>query len=220
MRHRPLQKELVCIIPPSFTVAPCDNRTAHLPERFHGFLLRRVYIGRRRIPWRLAAKSQWASPPREGKFTPAGAAKFVICDDTIEVFVQDWKSHEGWGTLTKQPGEEGACRSVILSLLVDHCLFFHPDQHAQFRNNLPAYTVGSLRANVQVECLVDVIQELVSSADPQSYLHRFTQALHEVFVFEHSKKHLVQRQLGRLESTPSLKYRVSEVMRNMPALST
>jgi DDE superfamily endonuclease len=138
----------------------------------------------------------------------------------VEVFVQDWKSHEGWGTLTKQPGEEGACRSVILSLLVDHCLFFHPDQHAQFRNNLPAYTVGSLRANVQVECLVDVIQELVSSADPQSYLHRFTQALHEVFVFEHSKKHLVQRQLGRLESTPSLKYRVSEVMRNMPALST
>ncbi len=40
----------------------------------------------------------------------------------MEVFVQDWKSHDGWNQLTKQPGNEGACRSVILSLLVDHCL--------------------------------------------------------------------------------------------------
>ena len=46
----------------------------------------------------------------------------------VEVFVQDWKGHEGWAQLTKQPGEEGAHRSVILSLLVDHALFIHPDQ--------------------------------------------------------------------------------------------
>ena len=138
----------------------------------------------------------------------------------VEVFVQDWKSHEGWHQLTKQPGEEGARRSVILSLLVDHSLFFHPDQHAQLRNNLSAYTVGSLRANVQVACLVDVIEELVSSENPQGQLHRFTQALHGVFTFSHSKKHLIQRQLGRLEPTPSLKYRADEVMRNIPVLST
>jgi len=138
----------------------------------------------------------------------------------VEVFVQDWKSHEGWHQLTKQPGEEGARRSVILSLLVDHSLFFHPDQHAQLRNNLSAYTVGSLHANVQVACLVDVIEELVSSENPQGQLHRFTQALHGVFTFSHSKKHLVQRQLGRLEPTPSLKYRADEVMRNIPVLST
>ena len=59
----------------------------------------------------------------------------------MEVFVQDWKSHEGWSQLTKQPGEEGACHSVILSLLVDHSLFVHPDQQHQLKNNLPAYTV-------------------------------------------------------------------------------
>jgi DDE superfamily endonuclease len=137
-----------------------------------------------------------------------------------EVFVQDWKSHEGWNQLTKQPGEEGARQSVILSLLVDHGLFFHPDQLAQLKNNLPAYTVGSLQANVQVECLVDVIQELVSSDDSQGQLHHFTQALHEMFALRRSKKHLVQRQLGRLEPTPYLKYRAAEVLRNMPALST
>jgi SRSO17 transposase len=138
----------------------------------------------------------------------------------VEVFVQDWKSHEGWSQLTKQPGAEGARRSVILSLLVDHCLFFHPDQRAQLTHNLPAYTVGSLRANVQVECLVNVIEHLVSSDTPQEQLHRFTHALHQVFAFGRSKKHMIQRQLGRLEPTPSLKYRADEVMRNMPTLST
>jgi hypothetical protein len=138
----------------------------------------------------------------------------------VEVFVQDWKSYEGWNQLTKQPGHEGACRSVILSLLVDHCLFLHPDQLAQLSTNLPAYTVGSLRANVQVACLVDVIQNLISSDDPQSQLQRFTQALYTVFAFGHSKKHLIQRQLGRLEPTPYLKYRADEVMRHMPVLST
>src|SRR5499427_2426821 len=138
----------------------------------------------------------------------------------VEVFVQDWKGHEGWAQLTKQPGEEGARRSVILSLLVDHALFVHPAQEAQLKNNLPAYTVGSLRTHVQVECLVDVIEDLVSSEAPQSRLQHFTNALHEVFAFGRSKKHMIQRQLGRLEPTPSLKYRADEVMRNMPVIST
>ena len=138
----------------------------------------------------------------------------------VEVFIQDWKSHEGWSQLTKQPGDEGARHSVILSLLVDHSLFMHPDQQRQLKNNLPAYTVGSLRANVQVECLVEVIDDLVSCDDPQEKLKRFTHALHEVFAFGRSKKHMIHRQLGRLEPTPSLKYRAHEVMRNIPVLST
>ena len=138
----------------------------------------------------------------------------------MEVFIQDWKSYEGWSLLTKQPGEEGARQSVILSLLVDHSLFLHPDQQDQLKNNLPAYTVGSLRANVQVECLVEVIDDLVSSNNPQEKLKRFTQVLHEVFAFGRSKKHMIQRQLGRLEPTPSLKYRAHEVMRTTPVMST
>ncbi len=78
--------------------------------------------------------------------------------------------------MTKQPGEEGARQSVILSLLVDQSLFVHPDQQGQLTNNLPAYTGGSLRAHVQVECLVEVIDDLVSSDDPQDTLKRFTTA--------------------------------------------
>jgi hypothetical protein len=94
----------------------------------------------------------------------------------VAVCIQDWKSYEGWSQLTKQPGEEGARKSVILSLLVDHALFVHPDQHAQLTHNLPAYTVGSLRAQVQVECLVDVVEHLVASEAPQEQRHRFTHA--------------------------------------------
>src|SRR3981081_3998124 len=138
----------------------------------------------------------------------------------MEVFLQDWKSYEGWSPLPKQPGDEGARHSVILSLLVDHSLFVHPDQQHQLKNNLPAYTVGSLRAHVQVECLVEVHDDLVSSDDPQEKLQRFTNGLHEVFAFGHSKKHMIQRQLGRLEPTPSLKYRAHEVMRTTPVMST
>ncbi len=80
--------------------------------------------------------------------------------------------------------------------------------------------MGSLRANVQVECLVDVIDALVAADDPQENLQGLTKALHEVFAFGRSKKHMMQRQLGRLEPTPSLRYRADEVMRNMPMMST
>ena len=47
--------------------------------------------------------------------------------------MQDWKSYEGWSQLTKQPGDEGARHSVILSLLVDHSLFVHPDQQPSLK---------------------------------------------------------------------------------------
>lgn len=109
---------------------------------------------------------------------------------------------------------------MILSLLVEQRLFLHPDQQRQLKNNLPAYTVGRLRAHVQVACLIEVIDDVVSSDNPQEKLKRFTQALHEVFAFGHSTKHMIQRQLGRLAPTPFLKYRADEVMRNMPVLST
>nr|MBS0020833.1 transposase [Gammaproteobacteria bacterium] len=59
----------------------------------------------------------------------------------VEVFIQDWKGYEGWGALTKQPGEEGSSRGLILSLLVDHCLLLHPAQLAQLNHRQPAFTV-------------------------------------------------------------------------------
>ena len=67
----------------------------------------------------------------------------------VEVFILDWKSQEGWSQLTKQPGDEGARHSVILSLLVDHSLFLHPYQQLHLKNYLPSYTVFILLSYLQ-----------------------------------------------------------------------
>jgi hypothetical protein len=138
----------------------------------------------------------------------------------VAVFLQDGKAPEGWSPWPKQPGAEGARHSVILSLLGEHSLFVHPDQQDQLKNTLPAYTVGSRRANGPVECLVDVIDDRMSSDAPPDKLKRFTTALPEVVACGRSKQHRIQRQLGRLAPTPALQYRADEVMRNIPVMST
>jgi hypothetical protein len=127
----------------------------------------------------------------------------------VEVFVQDWKTYEGWGALTKQPGEEGSSRSLILSLLVDHCLLLHPAQLAQLNHRQPAYTVGSLIHRIKVDSLLTVIRELLDAQDPEQHFQRFADTLAQHFSLEHSEKHLVGRDLGRLEPTPALKYKAA-----------
>ena len=109
---------------------------------------------------------------------------------------------------------------MILSLRVDHRLCLPPAPPHPLPNNLPAYTVGSLRAHGHVACLVEVISDWVSSDDPQEQRKRFSNALHEVLAFGSSKKHRIHRQVGRLEPPPFLQYRADEVMRTMPVLST
>ena len=127
----------------------------------------------------------------------------------IEVFHEDWKSYEGWGKLTKQQGEDGSSHSLILSLLTDHCLLLHPEQLARIENKLPAYTVGSLQARVKVEALLAFIHDLVSSEDPNERLSQLGEKIKETFSLEPSRKHMIGRDLGRLEPTPSLKYKAA-----------
>jgi hypothetical protein len=125
----------------------------------------------------------------------------------VEVFLEDWKGHEGWGQLTKQPDEEGASRGLILSLLLDHGLLLPPHQRARLEHKLPAYTVGSLQPRTQVECLLAFIRDLILTDNPQEQLNRLSQVVEEVFQLAPSKKHMNTRDLGRLEPSPALKYR-------------
>ena len=131
----------------------------------------------------------------------------------VEVFFQDWKAYEGWGQLTKQPDEQGSRRRVILSLLGDHCLLLHPDQLARIQDNLPAYTVGSLRDRVRLERSLQVFEEIFSSENPQAQFEVMAQRAKEVFPLNGPSKHRIGRDLGRLESTPSLEYRAKAVMK-------
>ena len=38
----------------------------------------------------------------------------------VEVFIEDWKQHEGWGKMACQQAEDGTRRALLLSLLLDH----------------------------------------------------------------------------------------------------
>ena len=127
---------------------------------------------------------------------------------TRQVFFQDWKANEGWGKLTKQPGEEGSSRSLILSLLVDHSLFFHPAQIAQLENKLPAYTVGSLTEKIKVEAIMNLFEQIIFSDAPVERFKEFARSVeNNVVKLYPSTKHMISRDYGKFEALPSLKHR-------------
>ena len=126
----------------------------------------------------------------------------------VEVFFEDWKLYEGWGREAKQLGEDGSSRGLILSLLFDHCLLLHPEQKACIENKQPMSTVGSLLRRLQMEALLETIADLLSSADDiGEKLKELANKIKTVFQLMPSGKHMVGRDLGRLEPTSSLIYR-------------
>jgi hypothetical protein len=126
----------------------------------------------------------------------------------VEVFIQDWKANEGWATLTKLQGEKGSRRGLILSLLVDHCLSFHPDQIARFKNKLPAFTVGCLRRQTNLESLFLFITDILDSHDPYEEMDlKFTIIKQNLLKFKSSQKHMVTKDISNFKATKSLKYK-------------
>jgi DDE superfamily endonuclease len=125
----------------------------------------------------------------------------------VEVFIEDWKSYEGWAQLAKQTGEEGTSHGLSLSLLLDLCLLLHPRQLAQVEHKLPAYTVGSLLRMMQMESLLRHVEQLLQSTNPAEQLTQMAALVREFFTLKPSGKHMSGRDLGRLEPTPSLVYR-------------
>ena len=125
----------------------------------------------------------------------------------VEVFFEDWKLYEGWGREAKQLDEEGSSRGLILSLLLDHCLLLHPEQTIRIENKLPAYTVGSLQRKSQVDVLLEFIKSLLEHQNPGEKLKELGELVKEVFQLMPSQKHMVGKDLGRLEPSASLLYR-------------
>lgn len=124
----------------------------------------------------------------------------------VEVFIQDWKRHGGWNTLSKQQGADSAMRGVILSLLCDHLLLLHPFQSARLKNKQPGLSVGCLREHINAEALLESVRHIVEASEPKKALEKFKTALEEALPERQSTKNLAGRDLGRLEPTPSLKY--------------
>ena len=108
----------------------------------------------------------------------------------VEVFFQDWKSYEGWGQLAKQIGFDGSNRGLILSLLLDHCLLLHPEQKAQIKDKLPAFTVGSLREKIIVENFIHFVRSLLKDENPQERLSKLAENAKIIFQGNLSSKHM------------------------------
>lgn len=126
----------------------------------------------------------------------------------VEVFIQDHKANEGWGNLTKQPGEDGSYRSLTLSMLVDHCLLFHPDQVASINNKLPAKTVGSLCETIKIDSILSFVEQIVYSDDPESQFRQISVFLKKHFPKTNdSSKHLNRNSWGHYKPSPSLKHK-------------
>lgn len=111
----------------------------------------------------------------------------------VEVFISDWKAYEGWAVLTKHTGFEGSKRSLILSLLFDHCLILHPEQKARIKNNLPICTVGTLREKAIQTHLLDSIRDLLDSPNPKEQLKLLAQNIECIYRLRDSSKHLSGR---------------------------
>lgn len=130
----------------------------------------------------------------------------------IEVFFEDWKLNEGWAQLAKQPNEDGSSRGLILSLLLDHALILHPEQQARLENKAPACTVGSLLRLSRAEAFLECVRSVLTADHPAEELEKLVDKVAQLFPLEESKKHMSGRDLGRLEPTPSLKYRAAQAL--------
>ena len=111
----------------------------------------------------------------------------------VEVFFQDWKEYEGWGQLTKHVGEEGSRQSLTLSLLFDHCLLSHPMQSARIKDNLPLYTVGSLRNQLSIQSLLHVFKHILEQPNPKAELEKLVENIDKVYKLRVSSKHMSGR---------------------------
>lgn len=125
----------------------------------------------------------------------------------VEVAIEDLKVHEGWGQATKQPGDEGSSRGLILSLLCDHCLLLHPEQQARVEHQAPLYTIGSLQRRLQMDAFLAWLHEWLDTNEFADKLDQLTHVLRPLFPLQPSEKHMHTRDLGRLEPTPALNYR-------------
>lgn len=111
----------------------------------------------------------------------------------IEVFFEDWKVYEGWANLAKQQGVEGSSRCVILSLLLDHSLFFHKAQQPYIENKLPLHTIGSLIEDSRLQIIKNKISAILENDNPQDEFRKFQEEMRHMLPKCKSEKHMSHR---------------------------
>jgi len=139
----------------------------------------------------------------DSSWRPEDIIRYYALRWLVEVFIEDWKQHEGWGNLAYQQAEDGARRGLLLSLLLDHSLFFYGEQTALLKHQLPALTVGSLRSAIQNDSLVSVVSDVLNDDEPIEAFDRFKTQLKEFQIRNISTKHLSGKTMPKF--TPNIK---------------
>ena len=121
----------------------------------------------------------------------------------VEVFFQDWKGNEGWGEL-KLLDVEGSERAVILSLLFDYSLLFHPSQLKLVDDKLPAITVGSLLRKCRVDAFLQYLKNMLNSNDPIAAVEKIEESIGEIYELIPSTKHMSGKDLGNMAPVDKL----------------
>jgi len=129
----------------------------------------------------------------------------------VETVIEDLKVYGGWGQSTKQPGVEGSRRVLILSILRDHCLILHPEQQARITAKKPLYTIGSLQRQLKLQSFVVWLEEWLEGEGMDDKITQLATFIEPLVPLQESTKHMNGRDLGKLEPTPSLNYRVEVV---------
>ena len=123
----------------------------------------------------------------------------------VEVFIQDWKAHDGWGQFALQRGEKGSFQGMIISLLADQCLLFHPKQVQRIESNRPVCTAGSLRESVKNESILSCFQEILTSDSPMDNFLAMKEKFEHYFKERDSRKHFSGREMPKVKQTRSHK---------------
>ena len=122
----------------------------------------------------------------------------------VEVFFYDWKCYEGFGQAAIQQSDDGGLCGVLLSLLVDQCLLFHPEQIRRISSQLSACTVGSLREKLVIEFHLEQIKCLLLSENPKEKLKAYSENMDICFAYRDSTKHMSGREFPDLKPCPTL----------------
>lgn len=125
----------------------------------------------------------------------------------IEVAIEDWKQYDGWGRKASQQSDDGACRGIFLSLLVDCFLLSHPHQVHLLRSGQSLCTTGSLVRRIQFEAIVNNIKEIFDSPDPKAEFQKMTANLDNIVSLRPSSKHMLGKELEDFGPSPNLLYR-------------
>ena len=108
----------------------------------------------------------------------------------MEVDIQDWKQHSGFGKGACLQGDEGSSCALNLSMLTVYFLLTHPLQLRQLRSGLSLSTIGSLSQRLYIDFFMHNMGRIVLSEDPKKSYNEVKDAIEHVFALRSSKKHV------------------------------